>query len=73
MENIGTLALAFHFLFSAFPFVSQILQVLRMAAYGCLNGRDLNKLSASARPATQELPDYILIHKATRLVLGADC
>lgn len=44
-----------------------------MAVYECLNGHDLSSLSVSAKPATQELPDYILIHKATRLALGAYC
>lgn len=72
MENIGTLSLA-HFLLSAFPFVFQISQVLRMAVYECLNGHDLSNLFVSAKPAMQELPDYILILKATRLVLGRYC
>lgn len=69
MENIGTLSLAFHFLFSGFLHVFQILQVLKMAVYECLNGHDLSNLFVSARLAMQELPDYILILKATRLVL----
>lgn len=41
-----------------------------MAVYECLNGHDLSNLSVSAKLAMQELPDYILIHKATRLVWG---
>lgn len=72
MGNTGTLEL-FHFLFSAFSFVFQISQELRMAVCECLSGHDLSSLSVSARRAMQELPDYILIHRATRLALGAHC
>lgn len=71
MGNVGTLSSAF--LFFAFPFASQILQVLRMAVYECLNGQDLSSLSVSAKLAMQELPDYISIHRATRLVPGGYC
>ncbi|KAK2103699.1 DmX-like protein 2 [Saguinus oedipus] len=46
---------------------SVILQVLRTAVYVCLNGRGLSNLSAFVKLAMQELLDYILIHKATRV------